>query len=60
MAKKTLAKMQEANNDSLGLGERVKAYHHSTWKKTDWKEVYPEIPIEARFNVEIVRHGIIN
>ncbi|RWR11646.1 Ger(x)C family spore germination protein [Siminovitchia fortis] len=60
LAKKTLAKIQEANNDSLGLGERVKAYHHSTWEKTDWKEVYPEIPIEARFNVEIVRHGIIN
>ena len=60
IAKKTLAKMQEANNDSLGLGEKVQAYHHSTWKKNDWKKVYPEIPIEAAFHVKIIRHGIIN
>ncbi|GIN94292.1 germination protein KC [Siminovitchia terrae] len=60
LAKKTLTKMQEANNDSLGLGERVKAYHHSTWKKIDWKKIYPEIPIDATFNVKIDRHGIIN
>ncbi len=60
LANKTLTKMQEAKNDSLGLGERVKAYHHSTWKKIDWKKIYPETPIDATFNVKIVRHGIIN
>lgn len=60
LAQKTLAKMQEANNDSLGLGERVKAYHHSTWKKIDWKKEYPEVPIETTFNVKIIQHGIIN
>ncbi|MFS0612219.1 Ger(x)C family spore germination protein [Lederbergia ruris] len=60
LAKKTLAKMQEANNDSLGLGEKVKAYHHSTWKKIDWNKEYPEVPIETTFHVDIIRHGIIN
>ncbi|VEF48289.1 germination protein, Ger(x)C family [Bacillus freudenreichii] len=60
LAKETLKKMQEANNDSLGIGERVKAYHHPVWKKIDWNKDYPEIPIETTFNVEIVQHGIIN
>jgi imidazolonepropionase-like amidohydrolase len=60
LAKKTLAKMQKANNDALGLGERVKAYHHSTWKQIDWDKVYPEMTIDPIFHVEIVRHGIIN
>ncbi|RST71251.1 Ger(x)C family spore germination protein [Siminovitchia acidinfaciens] len=60
LAKETLNKMQEANSDALGLGERVKAYHHPVWKKIDWNKAYPEIPIETTFNVEIVQHGIIN
>ncbi|MBO0996071.1 Ger(x)C family spore germination protein [Bacillus sp. SD088] len=60
LAKKTLSKMKEANNDSLGLGEKVKAYHHSTWEKIDWDKEYPEVPIETTFHVEIIRHGIIN
>ncbi len=60
IAVKTIASIQEANNDSLGLGEKVKAYHHSIWEKIDWGESYPEVPIETTFNVEIVRHGILN
>src|SRR5690625_459334 len=60
LSEETLAKMQEANNDSLGLGEKLKAYHHATWEKVDWTKEYPDIPIEADFNVEIIRHGITN
>src|SRR5690625_4254767 len=60
LAENTLTKMQEFNNDSLGIGQRIKAYHHSLWDKENWKEIYPEIPIETTFNVNIVRHGIIN
>lgn len=60
LAKKTIGKMQEANNDSLGLGERVRAYHYPTWKKIKWKDVYPEIPIETTFKVKIIQHGLIN
>lgn len=60
LARETIGKMQKANNDSLGIGEKMKAYHHSTWEKIDWSKVYSEIPIEASFNVDIVHHGIIN
>lgn len=60
LAETTIDKLQAANNDSLGIGQKVKAYHHSTWKQVDWKEEYPKIPIEINFDVEIVRHGIVN
>ncbi|HBZ10568.1 MAG TPA: Ger(x)C family spore germination protein [Bacillus bacterium] len=60
LAKETIQKMQNANNDALGIGERVKAHHNSSWKKRDWKKVYPELPIHTKFDVEIIHHGIIN
>jgi len=60
LALETIEKMQKANNDSLGIGEKMKAYHHSTWEKIDWDKFYSEIPIETSFNVDIVHHGIIN
>lgn len=60
LAKETVEKMQEANSDALGLGERVKAFHHDTWKKIDWIKEYPDIKIDVDFDVEIIRHGIIN
>src|SRR5690625_281108 len=60
LSEETLAKMQEANNDSLGLGEKLKAYHHATWENVDWTKEYPDIPIEVDFNVEVIRHGITN
>lgn len=60
LAEKTIEKMQEANNDSLAIGQRVKAFHHKEWEKMNWKEIYPKIHIQPNFEVEIVRHGIIN
>lgn len=60
LAERTIARLQEANSDALGLGEKMKAYHHSTWEKIDWDKTYPEIPIETTFHVDILRHGIIN
>lgn len=55
-----IKKMQEANNDSLGIGEKVRAYHHDVWKDIDWAETYPDISILPTFNITIIHHGIIN
>lgn len=60
LADETLAKMQEAKNDSLGIGEKLRAFHHDTWKKIDWKKEYPDMPIKTTFNVDIIKRGIIN
>ncbi|MBW8349556.1 Ger(x)C family spore germination protein [Bacillus sp. IITD106] len=60
LADSTIKKMQKANSDALGIGQRVKAYHHETWKTMDWKKVYSEVPIEVEINSEIIQHGIIN
>lgn len=60
LALETIETVQEANSDIFGIGERVRAHHYELWKSIDWKEVYPEVPIDVRFEVEITRHGIIN
>lgn len=60
LAEETLKEMQEANSDTLGIGERVKAYHFQTWKTIKWEEVYPKIEIKPSFTIKIIRHGIIN
>lgn len=60
LASNTIEKIQKANNDSLKIGQKVKAHHYSTWEKIDWKEVYPDIPIDVNFDIKIIRHGIIN
>lgn len=60
LAEATIAKMQEANNDGLGIGEKLRAFHHPMWEQIIWAEKYPEIEITPTFNVNIIRHGIIN
>lgn len=58
LASKTIKKIQKANNDSLKIGQQVRAYHSNTWSNIDWKDVYPDIPINVTFDVELIRHGI--
>ncbi|MBS4195434.1 Ger(x)C family spore germination protein [Lederbergia citri] len=60
LADSTMNKMQKANCDALGIGQRVKAHHLETWKRLDWKKIYPELPVEVDFDSEIIQHGIIN
>ncbi|MCR2822410.1 Ger(x)C family spore germination protein [Lederbergia panacisoli] len=60
LAEKTIKKMQEANCDGLGVGERIKAHHYQTWKSLEWKKIYQDIPIHAEINTEIVQQGLIN
>lgn len=60
IAENIIQKMQEAGNDSLNIGEKVRAYHHSTWQDLDWEEAYKDMEIESSFKVDITHHGIIN
>lgn len=60
VANKTIKQIQQANSDSLGIGEQVRAHHHSTWEKINWRDVYPHVPIDVKFNVDIVQQGIMN
>lgn len=60
LAEVTITNMQEANNDSLGIGEKVRAHHPSTWEAIEWSKVYPEIEIKPTFDIHIIRHGIMN
>ncbi|WP_261132356.1 Ger(x)C family spore germination protein [Bacillus sp. Marseille-Q3570] len=59
-ANKVLEKLKEANSDPFGVGLELMAFHPEVWKKLDWKKEYPKIKMEAKVNVEIVDHGIIN
>lgn len=60
LAEETIATVQKANSDVFGIGEKVRAHYHSTWEKIEWNDVYPEIPIDVTFNIEIIQHGIID
>lgn len=60
MAKTTIDKILKANSDALGIGERVKAYNHNAWKNINWDKAYPETDIETTFDVDIIRHGIVD
>ncbi|HLR42288.1 MAG TPA: Ger(x)C family spore germination protein [Pseudogracilibacillus sp.] len=60
LAEETIKEMQEANSDTLGIGERIKAYHPKAWKEVDWEKEYPNIEIKPSFSIKIIRHGILN
>lgn len=59
LGEKTIDTAQKANSDILGIGEKVKAHHYSIWEDINWREVYPEVPIDITVDVEITQHGII-
>lgn len=52
-------KSQEASSDVVGIGEEIRAYHPQLWREGKWKEIYKNIKIEAKVNVNIVRSGSI-
>jgi hypothetical protein len=53
-AKKTIETMQKANCDVLGIGHQIKAFHPDIWKSLDWREDYPRVSIEPKFDVQIL------
>ncbi|MGX5634238.1 Ger(x)C family spore germination protein [Bacillus thuringiensis] len=60
LANQTISKMQEANCDGLGIGQRLQAYHPTLWKNINWETKYPNVPIAVHIDNEIIHHGIID
>lgn len=54
---KMFKKCQEASSDVVGIGEDIRAYHPDLWKEGKWKELYKDMEIEAKVNVQIERSG---
>lgn len=52
-------KCQEASSDVIGIGEYIRAYYPQLWREGKWKDIYKDIKIETKVNVEIVRSGSI-
>lgn len=53
-AKDVIRALQEANCDALGIGKQLKAFHPKLWKAMDWREAYPKLAIEPKFEVTIL------
>ncbi|GEL05683.1 Ger(x)C family spore germination C-terminal domain-containing protein [Rummeliibacillus stabekisii] len=50
---------QEASSDVKGIGEDIRAYHPQLWREGKWKDIYKDLKIETKVNVNIVRSGSI-
>ncbi|MGM9921075.1 MAG: Ger(x)C family spore germination protein [Bhargavaea sp.] len=56
---KLIGKLQEAESDAIGIGRRVRAFHHDLWEKAKWSETYPSLEIDASVELKIERTGIL-
>lgn len=56
-------KLQAANCDPMGVGDRLRAYHNSYWKSigelAGWKKIYPNITANFSVSTDIIRYGSI-
>ncbi|AST96293.1 Ger(x)C family spore germination protein [Shouchella clausii] len=52
--------IQAANCDYYGIGKHMRAFYYHDWQNTNWKELYPQIPISVNLNTKILYHGIVN
>jgi spore germination protein KC len=53
-AAETIAILQKANCDVLGIGKQLQAFHPNIWNSLDWREEYPGLSIEPNFDVQIL------
>lgn len=53
-------KIQQANHDGFGIGQRIKAYYPNTWKRLHWPDDYAKVEFEPSVTVQVVNHGIMN
>ncbi|WP_224723479.1 Ger(x)C family spore germination protein [Paenibacillus vietnamensis] len=49
---------KDLNSDIIGIGDRLRAYHPSIWKKVDWERAFPQADIEVIFDVKIRNTGM--
>lgn len=56
-------KLQDAQCDVLGIGDKIRAYHNEYWKSIGelegWKKLYPQIKFCCNIKVDIIRYGEI-
>ncbi|SIT80707.1 Ger(x)C family spore germination protein [Edaphobacillus lindanitolerans] len=57
---KTVESMQEAKSDAIGIGRRVRAFHHNLWEKGDWHDTFSELDIQVKVKVKVERTGILD
>ncbi|PAE38612.1 Ger(x)C family spore germination protein [Bacillus sp. 7884-1] len=50
----TIAILQKANCDVLGVGKQLKAYNPTIWKSLNWRKDYPQLSIEPNFDIQIL------
>lgn len=54
LASSTIGALQQANCDALGIGKHMKAFHPNLWKSLNWRNDYPRMSIEPKFDVKIL------
>ncbi|GAA1382684.1 Ger(x)C family spore germination protein [Peribacillus frigoritolerans] len=58
-AEEVIKKLQEANCDAFGIGRRLIAFHHDTWKEQDKTNYFKDVKFKSKVDVEIIQHGIV-
>ncbi|MCU6603465.1 Ger(x)C family spore germination protein [Peribacillus frigoritolerans] len=58
-AEEVIKKLQEANCDAFGIGRRLIAFHHDTWKEKDKTNYFKDVKFKSKVDVEIIQHGIV-
>ncbi|MEW5553430.1 Ger(x)C family spore germination protein [Peribacillus frigoritolerans] len=58
-AEEVIKKLQEANCDAFGIGRRLIAFHHDTWKVKDKTNYFKDVKFKSKVDVEIIQHGIV-
>jgi len=53
-------KMQQANHDGFGVGQRIRAYYPNTWKTLHWADDYAKVEFIPEVKVRIISHGILD
>jgi spore germination protein KC len=53
-------RLQEAKSDSVGFGQRIRAFHPNIWGEVDWHETFSTLPIDVKLKAKIARSGILN
>ncbi|MCK2021113.1 Ger(x)C family spore germination protein [Peribacillus frigoritolerans] len=58
-AEEVIKKLQEANCDAFGIGRRLIAFHHDTWKEKNKTNYFKDVKFKSKVDVEITQHGIV-
>lgn len=51
--------LQQTKSDPLGIGRRVRAFHPKVWEKGKWGDLFSELTIDIKYDVQIKRTGIL-